>query len=428
MSQPLRRRDFLRTCAVGAGAVAVPYILPSGALSQPSANEVTVRAVIGVGGMGNAHLGNLINRFQGQKDIRLGAVCDVNRARMEGALKRCLDAGADTKGYTDFREVLDRDDIDVVYVVTPPHWHALVSIAACQAGKDVYCEKPFTKFIAEGRAVAEAVDRYGRVFHIGTAGRYGHRAYRKLIASGLLGAPVRVNMTHRKYNYKVREWSGRTDLKPEPVPPELDWNMWLGPAPVKPHNTDRWNGGRFRGYWDYDGGGFADMAAHFFDPVIYFMGYDDTGPVEIEAVAPWPAHPEACGMWESITYTFADGNVICCTSGESGKEDPPDIPWIEGPKGKVMQDGKTDPPGLFDQLGSVPEPPPMLDWESALRERKQPGGNAWVSHRVASVLHLGNLAIRLGRKLRWDPAKEQFIGDEQASQFVNIPMRAPWHL
>ncbi|MGQ9730804.1 MAG: Gfo/Idh/MocA family oxidoreductase [Candidatus Zipacnadales bacterium] len=425
MAGSIKRREFLKALGAGAGALSMPYILPAGALSQPSANEASVRAVIGVGGMGNGHLGRLLERQT--KDVRVAAVCDVDRNRREAALRRALNAGADCKAYADFREVLDRDDIDVVYVVTPPHWHALITIAACQAGKDVYCEKPMTKFIHEGRAVVEAVERYGRVFHIGTFGRYGERRMRRLIASGLLGTPIRVNMTHRKYNYKVREWSGRTNLEAVPVPDELDYNLWLGPAPVKPYHPHRVHGS-FRGYWDYDGGGFTDMAAHYFDPVMYFMGYDDTGPVEIEAVAPWPAHPDAVGMWESITYTFADGNVIHCTSGEWGKQDPEDIPWIEGPKGKVLQDGKTDPPDLFDQLGDTPEPPEMLDWETALKVRKQPGGNALVSHRVASTLHLGNLAIRLGRKLKWDPDKEEFIGDEEANQFVNIPMRAPWHL
>ncbi len=431
MRKNMRRRDFLKTCGVGAGALAIPYLLPSGALSQPSPNEATVRAVVGVGGRGGGLLGDLLNRFKTNRDVRIAAVCDVDTERREGAANRAQTAGADCQGYADFREILDRKDIDVVTIATPPHWHAPIAIAACQAGKDVYCEKPMTKFIHEGRAVVEAVERYGRVFHIGTFGRYGARDLRKLVASGLLGSPLLVRMNAAHYagsgGWKIRMWSGRTDLAPEPVRAGLDWNLWLGPAPAKPFTMHRCFGS-FRGYWDYDGGGFSDMGAHYFDPVMYFLGYDDTGPTEIEAVAPWPAHPDAVGMWETITYKFADGNVIRCNSGEWGQVDPPDLPFIEGPKGKVFHDMKTDPPDLFGQLGNVPEPPPMIDFDTALRTRRQPGGNAAVSQRVATMLHLGNIAIRLGRKVRWDPAREQFVGDDEANRFVNPPMRAPWHL
>jgi len=277
--------------------------------------------------------------------------------------------------------------------------------------------------------VAETVKRYGAIFHIGTFGRYGSRHLRRLVMSGLLGSPIVVNMNHHKYEWKVRMWSGRINLTPEEVPSHLDWDMWLGPAPWKPYHHHRCHGS-FRGYWDYDGGWFTDMGAHFFDPVLYFLGFDERcpGPVEVEAEAPWPAHPDAVGMWGTITYKFADGTIIRCNSGEWGKADAPETPWIEGPKGRVFNDERTEPPGLFDQLQGVPEPPPMVDFETALKTRKQPGGNAEVSHRVSTIMHIGNIAIRLGRKVIWDPVKEKFIGDEGANRLVNIPYRAPWHL
>ena len=426
MGRNMNRRAFLTRCGVGMGTLAIPYIVPSRVLAQPP-SEATVRAVIGVGGMGSGHLRGLLDRFRTKGDVRVAAVCDVDAGRLANAMKAAEQAGADCKGYKDYRDVLDRNDIDVVYVVTPPHWHAVISIHAAQAGKDIYCEKPMTKFVHEGRAVAEAVERYGRVFHIGTFGRYGAGQMRKLFVSGRLGTPVLVRMNHHKYEWKVRMWSGRTNLEPQAVPQELDWDMWLGPAPTKPYHPHRCHGS-FRGYWDYDGGGFSDMGAHFFDPVQHFIGADDSGPLEIGADAPWPAHPDAVGMWGTITYRFPGDITVRCNSGEWGEPDPEDAPWIEGPKGKVLNDGKADPPDLFDGLGDVPDPPRMIDFESALRTREQPGGNARVSHRVATILHTGNLAIRLGRKLRWDPAKEQFIGDEEANRFVNIPMRAPWQL
>jgi myo-inositol 2-dehydrogenase/D-chiro-inositol 1-dehydrogenase len=427
MGGTMKRRDFFARCGTAAGAIAIPYVLPSGALSQPSPNEAIVLGFVGVGGRGRGLLNDGLRRFTERKDRRVAAVCDVDSNRRGQALQMAQDAGAECEPYGDYRDVLDRDDIDVIYIATPPHWHALVCIHAAQAGKDVYCEKPMTKFIHEGRAVADAIERYGRVFHIGTFGRYGARNMRKLIMSERLGKPLVVNMSHRKYNYKVKQWSGRIDLEPQDVPPELDWNMWLGPAPSKPYHRHRCHGS-FRGYWDYDGGGFSDMAAHFLDPVLYFLGYDETGPVEIEATALWPQHHDAVGMWESITYTYADGNVMRCTSGEWGQPDPEDIPWIEGPNGRILQDGKADPPDLMEGLDQEPNPPEMIDWDTALIERRQPGGNAQVSHRLATTMHLGNLAIRLGRKLQWDPDREQFVNDDEANRFVNIPLRAPWHL
>ncbi|HID06261.1 MAG TPA: Gfo/Idh/MocA family oxidoreductase [Armatimonadetes bacterium] len=425
----LSRREFIAKSVGGVfGAFAIPAIVPSHALGKSGRtppSEISVRAVIGVGGRGTSLLRSLLQR----EDVRVVAVCDVDRNHLARALKVAKDAGAKCDGYTDYRYILDRDDVEVVYIATPPHWHALQCIHAAEAGKDIYCEKPMTRFIHEGRVVADTVKRYGVIFHIGTFGRYGARNLRKLIMSGLLGAPIVVNMNRHKYNWKVRQWSGRTDLTPQPIPANLDWDMWLGPAPWKPYHPHRCHGS-FRGYWDYDGGGFTDMGSHYFDPVMYFLGFDVNcpGPVEVEADAPWPAHPDAVGMWGTITYKFGDGTIIRCNSGEWGKSDPPDIPWIEGPKGKVFMDGRTDPPDLFKQLERYPDPPPMLSWEEALKVRQQPGGNAEVSHRVSTILHIGNIAIRLGRKVVWDPEAEQFIGDDDANRFVNIPYRSPWHL
>jgi len=420
----ISRRRFMSGSAGIAGGLAFPYIVPRHVLGGPGytpPSEVITRAVVGTGGRG---MGFVQHNEEGRPPTTL-AVCDVDDPRLARAMRR---AGRGCKGYTDYRYVLDRKDIDVVYIATPPHWHALISIHAAQAGKDVYCEKPMTKFIHEGRAVAEAIERYGRVFHIGTFGRYGVTKLRKLVMSGLLGSPLFVRMPRSKYNWKVGEWSGRTDLVPQAPPAELHWDMWLGPASVKPYHPHRCHGS-FRGYWDYDGGGFSDMGAHYFDPVQYIIGADGTGPTEIEATAPRPVHPDAVGLWGTITYKYANGTIIRCSSGEWGEaSEPGGAPFIEGPKGKVYQDGKIDPPELMEQLSKVPDPPPMIKFDTAVRTRRQPGGNAEVSHRVATLLHLGNLAIRLGRKLRWDPANETFIGDDEANRFVNIPMRAPWHL
>jgi len=420
----ISRRQFLgRSIGAASAGLALPMIVPRRVLGGPgqtAPSEQITCGFIGVGGRGSS-----LMKEHSEAPWQTLAVCDLDKNHLAAAVKR---VGAGCQGYHDFREVLDRKDIDVVYIATPPHWHALVSIAAAQAGKDVYCEKPMTKFIHEGRAVVEAMKRYGRVFQIGTGGRLGAARMRKLFASGLLGKPILIRMNRPRYNWKVREWSGQVYPRIETPPAELDYDFWLGPAPYKPYHRHRVHGS-FRGYWDYDGGGFSDMGAHYFDPVQYFIGADDSGPVEIEAVAPWPPHPDAVGMWGSITYKFPGDITIKCASGEWGKDDDPaDAPFIEGPKGKVWNERKADPPDLFDKLKDFPDPPRLLRWEEALRTRKEAGGNAEVSHRVATILHLGNLAIRLGRKLHWDPAKEQFIGDEEANRYVNIPMRVPWHL
>jgi predicted dehydrogenase len=421
MSQArISRRQFIGGAAAAAALTIVPRHVLGGQGAKPP-SEVVTQGTVGTGGQGMSH----VAENKPTEPPRQLAVCDVDKRRLENALKK---AGSPCEGYADFRRVMDRKDIDIIRIATPPHWHALVSIAAIQAGKDVLCEKPMTRFIAEGQAVADAARQYGRIFQIGTYGRFGSRGYRKLIASGILGTPVTVRISPKTgYNWKVKEWSGRPHLDPQPVPPELDYDMWLGPAPCKPYHPHRVHGS-FRCYWDYDGGGLADMGQHYLDGPQYFLGKDGTSPAEIEAAAPWPPHPDAVLVWGRVTLKYDDETTLIFESGEWGDAEPGDQPFIEGPKGKVFKGDRTEPAGLMQQLGALPEPEGMVGFEEGVRMRRQPGGNADASHRCASLMHLANIAIRLGRKLRYDPAKQQFINDEEANRFVNIPMRAPWHL
>jgi len=313
--------------------------------------------------------------------------------------------------------VMERKDIDVVAIATPPHWHALISIAAMEAGKDVLCEKPMTRFIAEGRAVAEAEKRYNRIFQVGTYGRFGaNRERRKIMASGLLKECKAVHI--KRGGFKVREWSGMVNVKPQPIPRSLDWDMYCGPSPLRPYHPHR-TGGTHRGYWDYEGGGMTDMGQHFFDRFQYEYAKDDTSPVEIEAYAP-PAHPEACGMWGWVELKYADGLTLVFDSEE----------W--GERYNRKEDRSVSISDLDEQsqkkLREMPEPEPLVRFPEAIRTRKQAGGHAAVSHRCVSLMHLANIAIRTGRKIHYDPVKEQIIGDEEANRLVNQPMRAPWHL
>ncbi len=426
MSRITRRRFLRRAAAAAATFFIVPrHVLGGPRYTPPS--EVITRAVIGTGGMG---MGHIVPNEDGKPPVTL-AVCDVDRDHLAEGLRK---AGRGCAAYSDFRRVLERDDIDTVHVVTPPHWHALIGIAAAQAGKDVLGEKPFSRTIAEGLALADAIRRYGRVFQVNTHSRFGNyyhygasRLLRKLVASGLLGTPLVARIGRAQgFDWKVKMWSGRTDLVAEPVPAALDYDLWLGPAPVRPYHPHRVHQS-FRGYWDYDGGGLTDMGQHYLDPIQYILGKDDTSPVEIAADAQWPQHPDAVGLWSRVTLRYADGTTLILSSGEWGRPAEPG-PLLEGPRGKVFDNYRTEPEGLFDAIARLPDPPPLLDFETAVRTRRPAGGNADVAHRSCTLVNLAIAAIRLGRPLRFDPVQQQFVGDAQANRLLDPAMRAPWHL
>jgi hypothetical protein len=419
MDRAITRRRWLGGAVKTAAAFT---LLPRHVLGGPGQvppSEVLTRGVVGTGGRG----GGFVQRNEEGKPPKVLAVCDVDKNRLYGAQQH---AGGPCKAYGDFRQLLDQKDIDVVYIGTPPHWHALVSIAAAKAGKDVYCEKPMTKFIAEGRAVVEAVARHRRVFQIGTFGRFGVGANdwtRKVMASGVVQGNGPIIRFDRKRigSWKVAEWSGHVNDKPQRVPDELDYNLWLGPAPYKPYHPHRVHGS-FRGYWDYDGGGLADMGEHYLDGPQHQHAKDATGPAEIEASAPRPAHPDCVLLWGWVTLKYADGTTFIFQSDEWGEPCPLEergLPPLTPEQEKIV--------------AAVPDLPRKYGageggFEEAVKLRKECAGNAEAAHRCATVLHLANLAIRLGRKLHWDPVAEQFLGDDEANRFVNLPMRAPWHL
>jgi len=409
----ISRRRILAGAA--AGAVAGFFIVPRhvlGGEGQIPPSETIGGALIGCGGRGGGTFGEIVNFFkrQGQKVVQL-AQCDVQWV-----------GRADNKTrYTDFRRVLERKDIDVVAIATPPHWHALISIAAAEAGKDVLCEKPMTRTIAEGRAVVNAFNRYKRVFQVGTFGRFGQSRNRdsilihKIMRSGLLKDNKGVYF-HRG-GLKVKEWSGKVDQPTQQPPPNLDWDMYCGPSPLKPYTRTR-VGGTHRWYWDYEGGGLADMGQHLLDPINWMFGKDDTSPVEVEAYAP-PAHPECTGMWGWLKLKYADGFTMVIESGEWGEP--------SGVSGRAVRLSDLSPEDQ-QKIKEVPDPQPLLDFAQACNQRKLAGGHPEAAHRTSSLMHLSNIAIRVGRKIQYDPVKEQIIGDEEANRLINQPMRAPWHL
>jgi len=402
------RRRFLKGSAAAAAFTIVPRHVLGGAGHTPP-SDTFGGALIGCGGRGGGTFGDL-SRIH-KLNVRRLASCDVKWV-----------GRADNKTvYTDFRRVLERKDIDIVAIATPPHWHALISIAAMEAGKDVLCEKPMTRFIAEGRAVVESARRYGRIFQIGTYRRFGtsrsekSRLTRKIIRSGLL-KECRARYV-RRGDFKVKMWSGRVDVAPKAVPPNLDWDLYCGPSPLKPFHPPR-HGGTHRWYWDYEGGGLGDMGQHHLDAITWLFGKDDTAPVTVEVSAP-PAHPEVAGMWAWSKLTYADGLTLVLESGEWGQP--------TGLRSKGVSLADLDEAGR-EKLKQMPDPEPLIGFGEAVKTRKQPGGHAEAAHRTATLMHLTNIAIRTGRKIRFDPVKEVVVGDEEANRLVNPPMRAPWHL
>lgn len=398
------RRTFVAgaTAGIAAPMIVAPHVLGGPNKTPPS--EEFGGALIGCGGRGQGTFGCL------GKGVRMLAQCDV----------KFKDRADNKTFYTDFRRLLERDDIDVVAIATHPGWHALISIAAMEAGKDVVCEKPMCRFISEGRAVAEAEKRYGRVFQIEKKGGYNPNKVRKIFESGLLKNCDSVYV-HRG-GFKVKSWSGKVTYRVDSVPSNLDWDMYCGPAPLRPFNKHR-NGSTHRGYWDYEGGGLGDMAHHHLHAVAYQFGRDLTAPVEITPYAP-PAHPEACGMWGWCELKYADGFMLVLESGDWG--DPYE-------RLKPQHTGEGDLLKMLSQedrkkLDELPDPKRLPFFPEAIRTRQQTASHAERSHRVAMIYHLANVSFRCGRPLKFDPETEQIIGDEEANRLVNQPMRAPWRL
>ena len=263
-----------------------------------------------------------------------------------------------------------------------------------------------TRTIGEGKRLVEAVQQHGRIFRLNTWFRFEDNFYgmkttvkpiKKLVQSGLLGWPLKVTVSkHTGFDWKFY-WVGKTNNAPMPVPAELDYDMWLGPAPYKPYSEHRVHQ-TFRGYWDYDGGGLGDMGQHYLDPIQYFLGKDDTSPVSVEVDAP-QQHPEAVGTWRRITYTYADGCQIVL-DGEAKDET---VAYIEGPKGKQV-----------------------TDFVDAVKNRKKFALNEENGHRSCTLVNIGLAALRLGRSLKFDPEKQEFIDDEGANRLIDQPMRGPW--
>jgi hypothetical protein len=411
------RRDFLKHTSA---AIAVPYVITSNALGAadgtPPASERIVMGGIGLGGQGSGDQ----NSFLGNKDIQYVAVCDVRKTVRDSKVARVnqQNGNQDCKAYLDFRELLARKDIDAVHIATPDHWHALIAIEACRNGKDVYCQKPESLTVKEGRAMVEAARRYGCVVSGGSqrvmddTGALARRCW-----NGEFGAIKEAYIS-------CGPPSTQCYLPGEDVPPDLDWDMWLGPAPWAPYHPYRVssniaiNGTSWRSWRDYSGGGMTDWGAHRMGSIMFALDIMDQGPVEV-------LPPDGKDV-KLLTYVFKGGVKIHHVTADSGLNAP----------GAVVQQGIS----IIPNPGDPKEMKPMPGYKSAgggrgsiygdfvycVRTRERPFRDIEYAHRTATCCHLGGIAYELGRPLKWDAEKEEFPGDEEANRFLDRPKREPW--
>jgi myo-inositol 2-dehydrogenase / D-chiro-inositol 1-dehydrogenase len=422
----ISRRNLLKAATAAAATfnIVPRHVLGGNGYTPPS--EVLTRAIIGSGSMARGHM-----TFKGSRVL---AICDVDKKQLSKGVEKCASKKLKVDTYHDFREMVARDDIDIVSVVTPPHWHALHAIAAAEAGKDVWCEKPMTRTIGEGQKVIESCKRNGTILRINTWFRLGTTFYgsgvtahdiKKVVRSGILGKDLRIVIgKHQGFNWKINTWSGKVDLPTVPVPPELDYNFWLGPAPEKPYHPHRVHQS-FRGYWDYDGGGLGDMGMHYIDPVQYYLDKDFTCPVKVVPMTE-PQHHDAVRGWKRLTFTYADGTELILDGDNSLRN----VPYIQGSKASIYR-GFQSPefPRLREMVKTMPELEHQNgDFHECVRTRQKFALNEVNGHRSTTILNMGNIALQLNRTLHFDPVKEVFINDDEANRMINQPMRGPWNL
>lgn len=387
-------------------------------IRQRGVQENIALAVIGVGGMGSYHLERLV----GRRDVDILAVADVYEPQRLKAKKRVGDHCA---AYNDYRYILDRKDIDAVLIATPDHWHCLIAAHSAQAGKDIYCEKPLTLSIAEGRQLVQITRRYGRVFQVGSQQRSdaNFRFACELVRSGKIGKVHTVQV-----GFGGAPMGG--DHRISKPPAGLDWEMYLGPAPSRPFQKDRF-GFNFRWFYDYSGGMMTDWGAHHFDVAQWGLGMDSSGPIEVEGFGTFPT----TGAYETPTafellYTYANRVRMRCSNLQRGVRFIGTDGWIFVDRGVL----EASPQEILEtQLGSndthLPESTSHHDnWFHAIRTRQKPICDVEIGVRSATVCHLGNIAMRLRRTLYWNPQTEQIVGDDEAARWVSRPYRAPWRL
>jgi len=382
---------------------------------------------IGVGDMGTNDLRDFINK----PEVQMVAVCDVE-AEHRNRAKAIVDkkyGHSDCTGYNDFRELIAREDIDAVMIAVPDHWHGLCAVLSARAGKDIHSQKPLAYSIAEGQAVCRAVEQNGIVWQTGSQQRSDKR-FRlacELVRNGRIGKVHTVEVG-------LPRWHQVCKPQPvQPVPASLDYHMWLGPAPLAPYTALRvhWN---WRWIEDYAHGVISDWGAHHLDIAQWGMGTDHSGPAEIQGQGEFPRD----GLWNvpfsyKVRYRYAQGFTLIVADTDKL----PQGIRFKGTAGWVYvnrQTLRTFPESLQH---SVIGPEEVHLYKSddhkgnflaCIRSRGQTAAPAGVAHRSVSIAHLGTIAMKTGRKLRWSPEEELFVGHDEANRFLSRPMRSPWRL
>ncbi len=440
------RRNLLKCSAAGlAAASALSAAIsgcggksekPAAAPRQKGGKPPSERVVVGVIGTGSLGLGHHIKGcLLPNESFEVAAVCDVDRNRRDDAARTVMDkAGKRIAAYEDFRHLIDRKDIDAVLIATPDHWHTIPAIMAAEAGKDIYCEKPLTLTVNEGKALVAAVRRYGVVFQTGSQQR-SDNAFRKaceLVRSGAIGTLKRIDTV--LHAVPKGQWQPVTT-----PPPSLNWNFWLGQAPYVDYSPNRVHY-QFRWFYDYSGGVMTDWGAHHNDIAQWANGTDGSGPVWVDGTRATFAESgmHTVPMTFDVHYKYDNGVELWCHTNDQTYEDGTKFGngvkftgsngWIFVARGNRLE---ASDPDIIDS-----EPKVKLyksknhheNWLDCIKSRERCICDVEIGHRSVSICHMGNISMRLGRAIKWDPASEQFVGDEAANQMLSRPMRAPWHL
>lgn len=425
----MKRRTFLKGAICSA---AFPVILPERIFARPGPNEKINLGCIGVGGMGTSNL----RAFLGKPEVRVIALCDVDRQHLNqaNALVKESYGNDGCRLYSDFRELLAQPDIDAVMIATPDHWHAIIAVAAARAGKDIYAEKPLAYTISEGRAIVNAVQQSGIVWQTGSWQR-SQQHFRfacELVRNGRIGNvhTVRVGLP---YGNSIRKGSTQPAVPPE----YFDYDMWLGPAPWRPYAPARchWN---FRWIRDYSSGQLSDWAGHHCDIANWGMNSEHSAPRYVEGRAQYP--PAEDGLFDT-----APGYYFECTYSEGFK--------------MIVADSRQQPKGMgahfigdegwvhVNRSGISTQPESLLRSEiqpneihlyksedhhqnfiDCIRTRQPTVTPVDVAHSAIMIGHLGNIAMRLGRRVEWNLENERFVNDPGADRMLMRPMRGPWHI
>jgi len=418
----LTRRQLLSTALGSGAALATPFVLPGRVLGMDGAVAPSERIVLGAIGLGGRGTG-VLRSFMSNADVQFTAICDVRRERRE-AIKKMADTqygNSDCAMYRDMHEILARPDIDAMLIATGDRWHAMASIIACKAGKDVYSEKPCSTTIAESQALADTYRKYGRIYQAGTQRRsIGNFMFAaQLVAAGKLGKLHTVHANTRP------PATSHLWLPAETQPPadEVDWDRWLGPCPWRPYNS-AYVRGRWRGYFDFHGGGILEWGSHTVDLCQWAALKDDTAPVEYV--------PEGNG----VVCTYGDGlKLVMRTDGWMGLGTcsvryEGDEGWIEtGDSGQfaIYPESLRTERTVFARRGTDPTTH-IRNFLDCVKTRKPANANSDVAAQSHIVCHAAYIAWQLGRTLKFDPVKDEFLGDEEANRMRSRAMRDPWRI